>query len=409
MQNDGPEKTAEIMQMDDVFFNSKLNISAAEADVSRGLVFDRKPLLTKTCVTTAKTPKGQEDMSVCISSGARSIYAGKPLNKRGWVFQERILSPRILHFTKDQVLWECRSLEASETLPHGFPRSRPAYLDKRIGMDSTTFHSQGIKSRWYELVEAYSYTSLSFADDHLLAISAVAKRFCSSMRVDPSNYLAGMWKDDLPLSMIWHQESIPGRRGPSETEHDLEMKYAPSWSWASIMAPIGTVDFSSLVATTSVINIDVQRRSRNVFDGTVLCRLCLRGPLCKFRRQLQGGIPWIQIAEDTTFQEDDHINYSIGRFIMIFWDTARRFTAEEYFFLHVVTEVSEDGPMERGVVLVRTAEHGTHKRVGGFFIPFTSEYSGSKFEDAFIGRFDTLSSEDYLEVDTDGKYVINVI
>jgi hypothetical protein len=30
-----------------------------------------------------------------------------PLNKRGWVMQESILAPRILHFSSDQVLWQC--------------------------------------------------------------------------------------------------------------------------------------------------------------------------------------------------------------------------------------------------------------------------------------------------------------
>jgi hypothetical protein len=31
-----------------------------------------------------------------------------PLLSRGWAFQERILSPRVLHFCKQELLWECR-------------------------------------------------------------------------------------------------------------------------------------------------------------------------------------------------------------------------------------------------------------------------------------------------------------
>ncbi|KAK3364799.1 heterokaryon incompatibility, partial [Lasiosphaeria ovina] len=30
-----------------------------------------------------------------------------PLDKRGWVFQERLLSRRVLHFAEGQIYWEC--------------------------------------------------------------------------------------------------------------------------------------------------------------------------------------------------------------------------------------------------------------------------------------------------------------
>jgi hypothetical protein len=410
MQDDGQEKTSEIMRMDDIYFNSKLNISAAEADVRRGLVFDRKLLLTNPCMTATKVPETEEDMSLCVFCEQSYLRLWeKPLNNRGWVFQERTLSPRIVHFTKDQVFWECWSLKASEVLPEGMPDRRPGDFNKSIGLDSSVFDVQQIKSRWYDLLDAYSRTCLSFSDDHLLAISAVAKRFCSAMRMDPSEYLAGMWRDDLPLALIWSQDSIPGRSGPADAGPDLEMEYAPSWSWASLMVPIANVGLSSLVATTEVVNIEVKRRSRNVFDGTDLCRLRLRGPICKFRRHWQDGATWVQIAGDNVFQELEHFQFQKGKVIELSWDTVRRFTKDEYFLLQVATELSEDGPMERGVVLIRTAELGTYKRVGSFFTPFTSDYSGSKLEEAFNGRFDTLGTEDYLEIDSGGKYMINVI
>lgn len=40
-----------------------------------------------------------------------------PLSSRGWTLQERELSSRILHYTKDQILWECRECTASEASP----------------------------------------------------------------------------------------------------------------------------------------------------------------------------------------------------------------------------------------------------------------------------------------------------
>ncbi|KAL1863144.1 hypothetical protein Daus18300_008137 [Diaporthe australafricana] len=415
MQDDGPEREAEVMQMDGIYFNSKLNISAAEADVFKGLVFDRKPLLTNPCIIPVKVPESQVDMSLYVFHDKCSLGLwDNPLDKRGWVFQERILSPRIVHFTQDQVFWECRSFKASEVLPQGvsapqLERLHKSRFDKSIGIASTAFNTQEIKSRWYELVAAYSGTSLSFADDRLLAISAMAKRCCAAMRVNPADYLAGMWKDDLPLSMIWLQEPISERSGPSENRPDLGIKHVPSWSWASTMAEITTMNLSPLTATAEVINVEVQRRSRNFFDGTDVCRLRLRGPLCKFRRHLQDGNYWIQISDDTTFQELDDFSFQTDGYISIYWDTARIFTADKYFLLHVATSEADEEPMEHGLVLLRTAECGTYKRVGSFVVPNTSDYSGSKLKDAFEGNFDTLSTEDYLEVNSDGKYVIDMV
>jgi hypothetical protein len=37
-----------------------------------------------------------------------------PLLHRGWVLQERTLSPRTLFFSRQEVLWECRSEEACQ-------------------------------------------------------------------------------------------------------------------------------------------------------------------------------------------------------------------------------------------------------------------------------------------------------
>ncbi|KAB8270623.1 ankyrin repeat-containing domain protein [Aspergillus minisclerotigenes] len=45
------------------------------------------------------------------------LLAQGPLQSRGWCLQERELSPRVLHYTPSQVLWECRAFKASEGWP----------------------------------------------------------------------------------------------------------------------------------------------------------------------------------------------------------------------------------------------------------------------------------------------------
>lgn len=42
------------------------------------------------------------------------------LNQRAWVFQERLLSPRILHFGSEMLFWECQLRSASEKFTNGY-------------------------------------------------------------------------------------------------------------------------------------------------------------------------------------------------------------------------------------------------------------------------------------------------
>ena len=46
-----------------------------------------------------------------------------PLYTRGWTLQERALSNRVVHFSRNAVYWECSEVQASEFLPAGLGRS----------------------------------------------------------------------------------------------------------------------------------------------------------------------------------------------------------------------------------------------------------------------------------------------
>jgi len=50
-----------------------------------------------------------------------------------------------------------------------------------------------------------------------------------------------------------------------------------------------------------------------------------------------------------------------------------------------------------------------HTRFGSFFTRVQSNYPNSELEDAFNGRLDTLSTDDYLELDSGGKYPIDIV
>lgn len=140
---------------------------------------------------------------------ARDELIGNPINRRGWVLQERLLSHRIVHFGPDQVFWECRQLLACETFPEGLPKTIPQTLARaatQLARSPTVFEPKGLArsltSRlmspkedkmplpsfpsltchrdlfgWFYLAELYSACSLTRETDKLVAISGLAQIF----------------------------------------------------------------------------------------------------------------------------------------------------------------------------------------------------------------------------------------
>ncbi|RFU31452.1 hypothetical protein B7463_g4894, partial [Scytalidium lignicola] len=140
-----------------------------------------------------------------------STLMDTPLFGRGWVHQERLLSPRILHFGKAQLAWECSTLLACETFPVGF--NNCFHLLKR----PFSFYG-GTSDQGYHVVQAYSTSSLTHSQNKLVAIAGIAKRVSIKRAI---KYVAGLfyargsfvedsWRaNDDPLSSTLLELGIP--------------------------------------------------------------------------------------------------------------------------------------------------------------------------------------------------------
>jgi hypothetical protein len=145
-----------------------------------------------------------------------------PLFRRGWVFQERMLSRRIIHFMEQELWWECRECFHCEC--NSFRRSS-SYGRQNLGSQLSKLSSceniEIIERIWENLVTEYSSKSLTYPSDIFPAIQALAKLIPSNM----GRYLAGHWESTLIWSLCWWKYS------PKTDEH---MGWrAPSWSWAA--------------------------------------------------------------------------------------------------------------------------------------------------------------------------------
>jgi hypothetical protein len=144
-----------------------------------------------------------------------------PLLARGWVYQERLLSPRILHFGFDELSWECN--EASYCAC-GFHWTQFLFTPKqRHHKMITTSNSHEKAAYWRTVVENYSELELSRTSDRLTALFGIAKQVRQSRHC---RYLAGIWEDSVLEDLCW--ASIKPRT------FKREKKSTPSWSWAAV-------------------------------------------------------------------------------------------------------------------------------------------------------------------------------
>lgn len=162
---------------------------------------------------------------ICIGPPSRDwvTFLEDPLQQRGWVLQERHLSPRIVHFSSTHMIWECRRLRSSNDLPW-LDWNDPTYEEMRF--------TEGMWS-WGSLIEEYSGRKLTYGKDKLPAVGRLAA-VVKAARND--EYLAGLWRSDLINGLCWSASRAIWDGPPDDSElHARPSKYrAPSWSWASI-------------------------------------------------------------------------------------------------------------------------------------------------------------------------------
>lgn len=134
---------------------------------------------------------------------------------RGWTFQEWMLSPRVLHID-NLTLWDCFDGYANE-LNH-------RQIDKvRLPRDSQQF---GTKVLWTRIVEEYSKRTITHQKDRMPALAGLAARYG---QVTGYTYLAGLWVEEMPFSLLWQPRSGCAVSDAQQRGNPT----IPSWSWAS--------------------------------------------------------------------------------------------------------------------------------------------------------------------------------
>ena len=287
-QDDVLDKQETIAHMDQIFVNSFMTIAATSAAESSEGLFLPKAQLFKIQATDSERSLHRifvreqpphyvfkasfdggahmNDWELPFNCSSEANFH-TPLLQRAWPYVERLLSPRVLHFTQSEMVMECREgyqCECGRIDDSRFD-SRPLDSVKqefsRIVLqsvnhrDATDEHDDGKRidsmvSRlaatsladvtqrlnqqrgealllWNYIVTEYSARDLTYDIDRLSVIIGVAKMLAETLR---SGYIAGHWTFDT-LGLLWYPKDggVRCRRPEGNPGNNI-----PSWSWASI-------------------------------------------------------------------------------------------------------------------------------------------------------------------------------
>lgn len=243
LQDSQEDWAYEAARMGDIYRYAKCNIAASGyKDGNKSILTERTPIPRQYYPVYFDHILVDDEQAV--SHDAQSPFKGfyirgddtefygeisrGPLNRRGWVAQERALSPGILHFTPKQMWWECKNRIASEAFPY---ISLPWMLSRDDGPNSLRFLSNtsdihDVYVAWTNFAGHYAGTKLTHKSDRFPALTGIARAFGLLTK---DNLIAGFWQGDLIHSLAWS-----ARRGAREIP---PTQLAPSWSWASLCVP----------------------------------------------------------------------------------------------------------------------------------------------------------------------------
>jgi hypothetical protein len=237
---DSPEDWQEqAAEMNLVYGNAVLSLCMAGSSTPSEASFQSRNIDLILPLTLPATGRdGEEEALHMICRRLFEIdFSESPLIKRGWVFQEWYLAKRSLIFGHMQLWWQCCEEFACETIPGGMSDTNvyqwhiTEFREKKVRNLRRLEDSFFFDKHWWNLIEQYASTKLTEeTKDRVVAFSGIARALGESRSI-VDQYVAGMWRYQLPQSLLWF------RYNSMESCRSLKGYKAPSWSWMSVDGP----------------------------------------------------------------------------------------------------------------------------------------------------------------------------
>ena len=325
IQDDASDWERESAVMGQIYASSYLTIAASASRDSSGGCFLPRPRAHHARIKC--TLENGDVGYVFLRPKTRGFYDLEAcfLQTRAWVGQERLLSPRSLHFDQDQILWECKDTRITED---GIPVSDDTGQRDILAWDGRfklkyPYKVSGSASLerefvwdWYSMLENYTARNLTNPDDKLPALSGIANIMISRIN---DRYIAGLWESHLNIGMLWQRSSkSPWLKRPPKWR-------APSWSWASldgtILMPSEQYIESSMnpfTPTLTAIDVEIQPLGLDPHGRLAFGAVTLTGRLKRINSRVNPSsaqyapYPESGIGQDHIWVEGEsvgHVNY----------------------------------------------------------------------------------------------------
>jgi len=261
VQDSGDDKIHELAAMGDVYKNATVTVAAGNAKkVEDGFLSNRPMELCPIPITIESNTSG----TVYIAREERKHELDDPLFRRGWAFQEFILSRRVILYDKFQVTFTCPTAEF-----RGFHSNSIKYdYDTKsefssIGQTQGQFDNGNTEKlkrhqlrKWKILIEEFSSREFTYFENRLPAIAGTAKDLSELWNEE---YVAGMWRGFLIAQLGWCR-----LRGSSTFMQN--MQNLPHDPFPGIKARVGLPSWSWKTAPFAVAFDEVSRTDAKVIE-----------------------------------------------------------------------------------------------------------------------------------------------
>ncbi|KAH8596208.1 hypothetical protein B0O99DRAFT_671731 [Bisporella sp. PMI_857] len=328
VQDDENDWRVESAKMASIYQGSVVTLAAsASVDSAGGLFYNCSSQDVDKLIQVGENNKPV--FGIRRSAGHRDVLGddkGKDsstLLTRAWVFQERLLAPRFLHFGSRELILECAeetTCECGDSIISTFVPTPK--LEHRKAMMS--LKEDGVIRYWRQIVHEYSKLNLSFPTDRLPALAGLAKQI-AGLRSD--SYLAGLWEDSLLQDLLWTRSGGPmtpyeESYKPKNALQKFDRRFAtitsskrgvPTWSWARLSGP---VDFrksellpSSNGVCCSLIEAECVNDGGDAFGRVLSGYICLHGTLVPVTYEIEvtSHIANIDFPNPEKVQETKHL------------------------------------------------------------------------------------------------------
>ncbi|KAH7077646.1 heterokaryon incompatibility protein-domain-containing protein [Paraphoma chrysanthemicola] len=311
-------------RMAEIYANSTLTLSAAHSSDSRGGCFVTTPYrLSQTRWSLVDQATNEEyELYSRVDSIGHGHFIGRslPLLTRGWALQERLLSPRVVHFTVSELVWECIEEFTCEcSLINEIDLWR-GVIKEEIQPRLWSQRSLSELSRcWHLIVDSYTALCLTFPMDIFPALQG----FVKAMPAQLGTYLAGLWSETLVSDLSWMKPKSSPRP---------EKWRAPTWSWASTTCEVLWMSGDSKKSRDFVEIVDAKTVAKGhdptgeLLSGVLILRgRCVYGRLLPATSEQQSRTGDSQGCTATINFEGNHgrISYNnelYSRDERVFWD-----------------------------------------------------------------------------------------